>query len=114
MLFFNPEITVWIYQGNADMRKQIDGLSIIVSSDMDKNPCKGGVFLFFNKYFNKVKTLHWHKNGFALYYKRLEKEKFKMPKNKESINYEQLCWLLSGLDINNLQEHKQLDYSTFF
>jgi transposase len=114
MLFFNPEITVWIYQDKVDMRKQIDGLSIIVSSDMDKNPCKGGVFLFFNKHLNKVKTLHWHKNGFALYYKRLEKEKFKIPRNKESINYEQLCWLLSGLDINNLQEHKQLDYNTFF
>lgn len=114
MLFFNPEINVWLYQDKVDMRKQIDGLSIIASSEMNKNPCTGEVFLFFNKSSDKIKILYWHKNGFALYYKRLEKEKFRIPRNKEFINYEQLCWLLSGLDINNLQGHSKFDYDTFF
>lgn len=114
MLFFNPEITIWIYQDKVDMRKQIDGLSIIVSSNMNKNPCKGGVFLFFSKHSDKVKLLLRDKNGFALLYKRLEKGLFKIPRNKETLDYEQLCWLLSGLDISELKGHTKLDYDTLF
>ncbi|MGI9214249.1 MAG: IS66 family insertion sequence element accessory protein TnpB [Gammaproteobacteria bacterium] len=48
-MLFNPEITVWLYQNKVDMRKQIDGLSILVSSNMDKNPNHGEIFLFYSK-----------------------------------------------------------------
>lgn len=113
-MLFNPTITVWLYQDKVDMRKQIDGLSIIVSSNMNKDPCSGEIFLFCSKRSDKLKILYWDKNGFALFYKRLEKGSFKIPKNKEILDYEQLCWLLSGLDISNLQGHKRLNYSTFF
>ena len=113
-MLFNPEVTVWLYQDKVDMRKQIDGLSIIVSSGMDKNPSNGEIYLFFSKRSDKIKMLYWDRNGFWLWYKRLEKGTFKMPINKQEINYKQLRWLLDGLDINNLQGHKKLNYSTFF
>lgn len=113
-MLFNPEITVWLYQDKIDMRKQIDGLGILVSSNMNKNPTNGEIFLFFSKRSDKIKILYWDKNGFCLWYKRLEKGSFKIPCNKEKINYEQLRWLLDGLDINNLHGHKKLIYSTFF
>ena len=113
-MLFNPEVTVWLYQDKVDMRKQIDGLSIIVSSGMDKNPSNGEIYLFFSKRSDKIKMLYWDRSGFWLWYKRLEKGTFKMPINKQEINYEQLRWLLDGLDINNLQGHKKLNYSTFF
>ena len=113
-MLFNPEITVWLYQGTIDMRKQIDGLGILVSSNMNKNPGNGEIFLFFGKRSDKIKILYWDKNGFCLWYKRLEKGSFKIPNNIEKINYEQLRWLLDGLDINNLQGHKKLSYNTFF
>lgn len=44
-MLFNPPITVWLYQEKVDMRKQIDGLSILVSSNMSKNPCNGEIFM---------------------------------------------------------------------
>lgn len=113
-MLFSPEITVWLYQEKIDMRKQIDGLGILVSSNMNKNPSNGEIFLFFSKRSDKIKVLYWDKNGFCLWYKRLEKGSFKVPDNREKINYEQLRWLLDGLDINNLQGHKKLSYSTFF
>ncbi len=113
-MLFNPEITVWLYQDKVDMRKQIDGLAILVSSNMNKNPSNGEIFLFFSKRSDKIKILYWDKNGFCLWYKRLEKDSFKIPDNSEKINYEQLRWLLDGLDINNLQGYKKLNYSTFF
>ena len=48
-MWLNPEITVWLYKERVDMRKSIDGLSIIVASQMSKNPSSGEIFLFFNK-----------------------------------------------------------------
>lgn len=113
-MLFNPSISVWLYQDKVDMRKQIDGLSILVSSNMNKNPSDGGIFLFFSKRADKLKILYWDKNGFCLWYKRLETGSFKIPSNKEQISYEQLRWLLDGLDINNLHGHKKLNYSKFF
>lgn len=112
-MWLNPEITVWLYKDRVDMRKSIDGLSIIVASHMDKNPSSGEIFLFFNKGSDKIKILYWDRNGFCLYYKRLELGRFKVP-NDESITYEQLRWLLDGLDITNLRGYKRTRYQNFF
>ncbi|MGI9214250.1 MAG: IS66 family insertion sequence element accessory protein TnpB [Gammaproteobacteria bacterium] len=73
-----------------------------------------GKYFYFIANPQKIKILYWDKNGFCLWYKRLEKGSFKIPDNKEKINYEQVRWLLDGLDINNLQRHKKLNYNTFF
>lgn len=113
-MLFNPEITVWLYQGQVDMRKQINGLSILVSSNMNKNPTNGELFIFFNKNTDKIKMLYWDRNGFCLWYKRLEKARFKVPKDKATLNYEQLRWLLDGLDLNDLQGYQKLSYTKFF
>lgn len=113
-MLFNPEINVWLYQGQIDMRKQINGLSILIASNMNKNPTNGELFVFFNKSSDKIKILYWDRNGFCLWYKRLEQGKFKIPNDKTTINYEQLRWLLDGLDLNDLQGHQKLGYSKFF
>ncbi len=73
-----------------------------------------GKYFYFLANAQKIKILYWDKNEFCLWYKRLEKGSFKIPDNKEKINYEQVRWLLDGLDINNLQRHKKLSYNTFF
>ncbi len=44
-MWLNPEITVWLYKDRVDMRKSIDGLSIIIASNMAKNPSSGEIFL---------------------------------------------------------------------
>jgi len=113
-MWLNPEINVWLYQSKVDMRKSIDGLSIVVASNMSKSPNSGELFLFFNNYSDKVKILYWEKNGFCLWYKRLEKGIFRIPKDKSQISYEQLRWLLDGLDVSNLEGYKKLEYKNFF
>ena len=112
-MWLNPEITVWLYKDRVDMRKSIDGLSIIIASTMSKNPSSGEIFLFFNKSSDKIKILYWDRNGFCLWYKRLETGRFKIPKY-ESITYEQLRWLLDGLDITTLHGYKKSQYQNFF
>jgi transposase len=59
----------------VDFRRSIDGLSALVMTEMKGNP-KESIYLFINRGRDKIKCLFWHKNGFVLFYKRLEKGKF--------------------------------------
>ena len=113
-MLFNPDIVVWLYQDKLDMRKSIDGLSMVVASQMKKNPSSGEIFLFFNKTADKLKILYWDRNGFCVWYKRLERGRFKIPSKHAIISYEQLRWLLDGLDLNKLEGHKKLSYKNFY
>jgi len=98
------------------MRKSIDGLAIIVSGSLSLNPSDGSLYIFYNKKYDKLKMLFWDRNGFTLLYKRLEKERFKIPKlvTEQVISYEQMRWLFDGLDINEVKGFKALKYSVFF
>jgi len=65
------------------------------------NPTSGQLFLFRDKAGRKIKMLWWDKNGFWLFYKRMEKGKLLFPKAEEavmSLTRDQLGWLLSGLN----------------
>lgn len=95
------------------MRKQINGLSVIAEEDLGKDPFSGSLFLFCNKQRRLLKVLYWDKNGFCLWLKRLEKDRFPWPVTEEmvkEITLEQLQMLLQGIDFWNA--HKQLKYSS--
>ena len=70
-----PEI--YLYRESVDFRKSINGLAAIIESDTDLPLGSGALFLFTNKQRDKIKVLYWDKTGFALWYKRLEKAKYK-------------------------------------
>ena len=70
------------------------------------------IFLFSNKQRKLLKVLYWDKNGFCLWQKRLEKDKFPWPQDENQafkISFEQLKLLLSGIDF--FKAHKELKYS---
>jgi transposase len=95
------------------MRKQINGLSIMVSEVMKMDPFEGHLFLFCNKSKRRLKALYWDRNGFCLWMKRLEKDKFPWPgKDDEAkeITEGELAMLLSGIDF--FRAHKELKYSS--
>lgn len=103
---------VYLALGGTDMRKAINGLSILVEQAMGLNPFSGDLFVFCNRQHTIIKILYWDKNGFALWIKRLEKHRFKWPNAAEeviAIGPKQLEWLLAGLDYTSA--HKQLKYS---
>lgn len=102
---------VFLAVGNTDMRKSINGLSVLVERAMGHNPFDGCLFVFCNRRRNMIKILYWDKNGFALWYKRLEKHRFHWPTTKQgvvSLGTKQLEWLLAGLDFT--RAHAQLNY----
>jgi len=116
MNMFQAVDTVYLHRDPVDFRKSINGLSIIVEAEMALSPMSGALFVFCNKKRDKLKLLYWDDSGFALWYKRLEQEKFKWPRRaSESVlklNEEQLHWLLSGYDITRMQPHAHLKYQT--
>ena len=96
------------------MRKQIDGLALLVQEAMELNPFEEAVFVFGNRQRDKVKILFWERNGFVVWYKRLEKERFKWPSRLDddtlSLSGQELNWLLDGYDITLMRPHKSLNY----
>lgn len=110
----NTESTsVHVAVGHTDMRKSINGLSILVEQAMDLNPFSGELFVFCNRLRTIVKILYWDHNGFCLWHKRLEKDRFKWPQSVEeviTIDQHQLKWLLSGLNIADA--HGQLYFQS--
>ena len=103
---------VYLAVGSTDMRKAINGLSILVEQAMDLDPFSGDLFVFCNRKCTIIKILYWHTNGFCLWLKRLEKDRFKWPQSGTDIveiGAEQLSWLLAGLDFSGA--HQRLVYS---
>ena len=62
------------------MRKSIDGLSILVSRQLQLDPFAGHLFGFCNRSRTIIKLLYWDRNGFCLWHKRLERPVFRKRK----------------------------------
>jgi len=112
MLTLDNSFKFELYLEPTDMRKSFDSLCGIVRQELNTNPTNSKVFIFVNKKRNKIKILHWRIGGFILYYKRLEKGTFEVPKydkNVKSIklNYAQLVLLFDGITIGNLTQKVQ-------
>lgn len=105
---------VYLAIGNTDMRKAINGLSILVESNMELDPFSGHLFVFCNRRRSILKILYWDRNGFCLWQKRLEKDRFRWPKTERevlNIGHRELMWLIDGLEIYQREAHKSLSYS---
>lgn len=105
-------VKIFIANTPADMRKNFDGLSGLVRSNMKLNPLSGYLFVFFNKNRNRVKILFWDNDGYALYYKRLEKGRFKRPAfscEKPCIDMTsiELSMVLAGIDLQKTRKQKR-------
>ncbi len=113
MLIGGSKLRVYIAIGNTDMRKAINGLSILVESQLELDPLSGHMFVFSNKRRNMIKILYWDQNGFCLWQKRLEKHRFIWPRSRQDVmevEQRELMWLLEGLDVGNMKGHGRLRY----
>lgn len=118
MLKPNDAKSIFVYLSAIDMRKSIDGLAAIVLDEFEQLPQSGDLFVFHNKGRDKIKLIYWDRNGFVLFYKRLERGRFKLSKTPESdkidITTDQLQWLLAGLDFQLMQSFNELNYQNYY
>jgi len=105
---------IYIANKPVDFRRGVDGLCALIVEEMQKDP-GNGVYIFYNKKLNRVKVLGWHRNGFALLYKRLESGKFFVCCDNDNlqINSDQLKMLLVGINWK-LLSHVECKIDTHF
>ena len=115
MIIDLEKVDIYVKPGKTDMRKQINGLSVIIQEELKLDPFSGALFLFCNKRRHLLKILYWDKTGHCMWLKRSEKARFPWPMNRtevQEIDLEQLRQLLSG--INFWEAHKEVKYSSAF
>lgn len=107
---------VYLCRQPVDFRKSIDGLSALVEQELRLNPFGSALYVFVNRQRNKIKGLYWHRNGFCLWYKRLESEKFAWPRegsaSTQSVTLQEFEWLVEGFDLWRNAPHKTLNFAS--
>lgn len=100
---------VYLACGNTDLRKSIDGLAALVREGFDLDPFSPCLFVFCNRRRDKIRILEWDHNGFWLYYRRLEKGRFRWPSGPGAgamaVTRRELRWLLDGLSLTQKRAH---------
>lgn len=97
------------------MRKGFDGLSGLVRNELQKDPLGGDVFIFFNKRYNQVKLLLWERDGFSIYYKRLERGTYEIPVLSDSslsaeLRSDELMLILQGISLRSIRRRKRFNF----
>ena len=116
MIGFGAHTRVYLALGATDMRKQIDGLAVLVEDVLAHDPLSSHLFVFCNRGRDKLKILFWHHNGFWLWYRRLEKQRFWWPERAQEgaveLSVREWGWLIEGLDPRRVEAHRGLGISS--
>jgi len=110
----NTLTTVYLCLEPVDFRLQINGLAARVQADLVLDPLSEHLFAFTNRRRDRVKVLYWERNGFVLWQKRLERDRFHWPRGAAqtiTLSGQELNWLLDGFDLRHWRPHTRLHYS---
>jgi len=105
-------VRIFVKPGPTDFRKSINGLAVLSEESMRQEAMSGNLYIFCNRGRTRIKVLYWDQNGFCLWLKRLEENKFPWPNTEEEareISREEFSWLLRGIDFWN--QYKKLQYT---
>lgn len=116
MLNISSSQRYFIYSELTDMRKGFDSLCGLVREGFKMNPMNGYVFIFLSRTKNKIKLLQWQGDGFAIYYKRLEKGTFELPDKIEAsgalVSSQQLMLIMEGIKLSSIKKLKRYEQNT--
>ena len=108
MIHISDKYRYLIYCGNTDMRKSFQGLAALVKYHMKFDVLNGDIYIFFSKRRNSIKLLRFEGDGFAIFYKHLEKGTFEMPAYDEQsgsvlVTDNELLFILKGVSLNKIK-----------
>ena len=114
---FNLEsnCSVYLIPGYTDMRKGILTLSQLANSIVDNKFFSGSLFIFCSKRKYTLKIVYWDMNGFCMWQKKLDKDRFWWPKESsevKEVSIQQLRWMLDGLNPLEVNGYRSLNYQT--
>ena len=110
MLSFPAAIRVFLCTCPCDMRRSFDGLSMMAEHIVRTSPFSGHLFAFCNKRTDRLKILYWDRDGWAIWYKRLEAGTFQYPfseTGRKEIAAWELGVLLEGIDLKAGRRRKR-------
>ncbi|HUW82073.1 MAG TPA: IS66 family insertion sequence element accessory protein TnpB [Phycisphaerae bacterium] len=105
-------VRVFLCTSPTDMRKGFDTLAALVRDGLGYDPLSGHLFLFIGRRRDRLKILYWDRDGFALWYKRLEQGTFRMPATRPEatsiqLKASELAMLLEGIDLRSLRRRRR-------
>ncbi len=111
MIMLPSTVRIFLCTRPTDMRKSFDGLTGLVQECFNQDLLTGHLFLFVNRRRDRIKLLHFDRDGLVIWYKRLEAGSFEMPSTAEPDGIElqpaQLAMILSGIDLKSARQRRR-------
>jgi len=110
MLALSSHLRYFLCSKAVDMRNGFDGLAGMVQNHLKQDPLSGDVFIFINNRGTHIKLLYWDGDGFALFYKRLERGRYARTTGNDlsrQVKKDELMMLLEGLSYKRMRKGKR-------
>lgn len=109
------DLKVYLHRAPIDMRTGRNGLAALAKEVMQADPFSGALFIYVGRRYDSMKILSWDRNGFSVWWKRIEsEERYHWPRLLEeavvTLTVQQLNWLLDGYDVW-AQPHRMIRFS---
>jgi len=110
MIGLPASVRIYLATEPTDMRNGADGLAARVRAGFAVSVFSGHLFVFLSKRRDRAKILWWDRGGFVVYYKRLERGRFKRPEPDSErgvvLSPAELQSLLEGIDLSRARRSR--------
>jgi transposase len=108
---------IYLYAKPTDMRRSFNGLHALVEAEFHRDIREGDVFVFLNRRLDRIKLIHWDRDGLAIWMKRLERGTFQRPRfpagaAQVEMDATDLTLLLSGIDLSSVKRRPRYAIDT--
>lgn len=102
VLSLPPAVRIFVATAPTNMHLSFDRLAALARDVCQQDPLSGHLFCYFNRTADRVKILYWDRSGFCLWYKRLERGVFHLPRRGVAhfeLEAAALLLLLDGIEL---------------
>lgn len=110
MIGLPPAVQIFVAAQPVNLRLSFEGLAGLVRDQLGGEPLSGHLFVFRNRIGDRVKILYWDRSGLALWYKRLQRGRFRFPEitgSTAQVSAPDLMLILEGIDLAGARRRKR-------